>query len=107
MSTPRLSELECRLLQAPSREHSVALLDGLAEPVRRHLTPSANLGHRWPLRAAAHAQPHQGQTLAAVPVHAGCPIDPHPQHPAPTLNDAQLKLRPSRLPVDTARRSDE
>jgi hypothetical protein len=24
MSTPRLSELECRLLQAPSREHSVA-----------------------------------------------------------------------------------
>jgi hypothetical protein len=82
MSTPRLSELEGRLLQAPSREHSVARSwTGWLSRCAATSPQALTLGHRWPLRAAAHAQPHQGQTLAAVPVHAGCPIDPHPQHP--------------------------
>jgi hypothetical protein len=59
MSTPRLSELEGRLLQAPEPgTFSSAELDGLAEPVRRHLTPSANpwntAGHSARLRMRGH-----------------------------------------------------
>ena len=39
MSSPRLSELEGRLLQAPAPGgFSNSELDGLPEPVRRHLT---------------------------------------------------------------------
>ena len=49
MSTPRLSELEGRLLQAPEADRfSGAELDGLTEPMRRHLTQALTLGHRWP-----------------------------------------------------------
>jgi hypothetical protein len=39
MHTPRLSELEGRLLQAPAQGgFRSSELDGLPEPVRRHLT---------------------------------------------------------------------
>ena len=49
MSTPRLSKLEGRLLQAPEADRlSSAELDGLTEPMRRHLTQALTLGHRWP-----------------------------------------------------------
>jgi hypothetical protein len=85
MSTPRLSELEGRLLQAPEPgTFSSAELDGLAEPVRRHLTqaiapgtPLATAGH---LCAAAHARPHQDRALAAVPGPCRLPNRPAPQH---------------------------
>ena len=79
MSSPRLSELEGRLLQAPAPgRFSSSELDGLPEPVRRHLTqaiaPGTALatsawlrmrGHikvgRWlPFRARQVLSPHQG-----------------------------------------------
>ena len=84
MSTPRLSELECRLLQAPSREHSVALLDGLAEPVRRHLTPSANpwdtAGHSAWLRMRSHIKVRRWLPFRSMPA-AQSTRTPSTQHP--------------------------
>jgi hypothetical protein len=83
-TTPRLSELERRLLQAPEPEvFTDAELNGLPEPARRHLaqaiapqTPlalSARLrmrGHirvgRWlPFQAREVLTPHQGFVWAA------------------------------------------
>jgi hypothetical protein len=80
MSTPRLSELEGRLLQAPAPgTFSSAELDGLAEPVRRHLTPAIAPG--TPLATSARLR-MRGHTKIGrwLPfrAHAGCPIDPRP-----------------------------
>jgi hypothetical protein len=84
MSSPRLSELEGRLLQAPAPGgFSSSELDGLPEPVRRHLTqaivPGTALatsawlrmrGHikvgRWlPFRARQVLNPHRGFVWSA------------------------------------------
>jgi hypothetical protein len=84
MRTPRLSEPEARLLQAPEpARFSAAELEGLPEPVQRHLaqaiTPGTALatsarlrmrGHikvdRWlPFRARQILNPHNGFVWAA------------------------------------------
>jgi hypothetical protein len=84
MPTPRLSELEARLLQPPEPgRFSSAELDGLPEPVRRHLsqaiapgTPLATAARlrmrgrikvgRWlPFRARQVLNPHLGFVWAA------------------------------------------
>ena len=84
MGTPRLSELEGRLLQAPAPgSFRSAELDGLPEPVRRHLTQAIALGTplatsawlrmrghikvgRWlPFRARQVLNPHRGFVWSA------------------------------------------
>jgi hypothetical protein len=84
MRTPRLSEPEARLLQPPEpARFSAAELEGLPEPVQRHLaqaiTPGTALaasarlrmrGHikvgRWlPFRARQILNPHNGFVWAA------------------------------------------
>jgi hypothetical protein len=79
MSTPRLSELEGRLLQAPEADRfSSAELDGLTAPMRRHLsqalTPGTPLAtSAWPGRCG-HVKVGRWLPFRA---RAGCPIDPH------------------------------
>jgi len=75
MSTPRLSELEGRLLQAPEADRcSSAELDGLTEPVRRHLTQALTPGtplstSAW-LRMCGHIKVGRWLPFRA---RAGCP----------------------------------
>jgi hypothetical protein len=84
MRSPRLSELEGRLLQAPAPgRFTSSELDGLAEPVRRHLTQAIAPGTplatsvwlrmrgrikvgRWlPFRACQILSPHHGFVWSA------------------------------------------
>jgi hypothetical protein len=83
MSTPRLSELEGRLLQAPSREHSAARSwTGWLSRYAATSPKRSPLGHRWPplatsarLRIPGHITIGRWLPFRA---HAGCPIDPRP-----------------------------
>jgi hypothetical protein len=84
MRTPRLSEPEARLLQPPKpARFSAAELEGLPEPVQRHLAQAITLGTplatsarlrmcghikvgRWlPFRARQILNPHNGFVWAA------------------------------------------
>ena len=76
-TTPRLSELERRLLQAPEPGvFTDAELNGLPEPAWRHLALLA--WDRWPYR-----------TLSG----------PHVGEPLPTEGPAEANRRPSRYPA--------
>jgi hypothetical protein len=78
MSTPRLSELEDRLLQAPEPgTFSSAEFDGLAEPVCRHLTQAIARGTPTSARLRMRGHIKIGRWLP-FRARAGCPIDPRP-----------------------------
>jgi hypothetical protein len=71
MSTPRLRSWNIACYKPRAGNIQYAELDGLAEPVRRHLTPSANpwntAGHSARLRMRSHIKVRRWLPFRSMP----------------------------------------